>query len=229
MIVYDSYSKSWPQKIILVVLELVVLYISYLILFKGLGDQVLRWFGLPLKPVNHLRCAIIFTFNVILFLAYLPTIFVFVKRKISWQEAISLPIAFGVYYLGFALLGYFVPVAPNWIDWLGVVLFISGISLHLAAEYQRFKFKQNPQNQGKLLTRGLWRLSRHVNYFADLLWVTGFAMVTHNWWSALIVVFLFVFFYFFNIPLQEKHLSQKYGEQFYQYKSKTKALIPFIL
>ncbi len=229
MITYGSYSRSLPQKVILVVLELVILYVSYLILFKGLGNDVLKMLGLPLKSVNHLRCSIIFTLNVILFLAYLPTIFVFVRRKISWQEAVSLPIAFSVYYLGFSLLGYYVPKATNWVDWFGVVLFILGVSLHFTAELQRFMFKKDSHNKGKLLTTGLWRLSRHVNYFADLLWVTGFAMVTRNWWSVLIVAFLFVFFYFFNIPLQEKHLAQKYGSQFQEYKSKTKALIPFIL
>ena len=127
------------------------------------------------------------------------------------------------------MLGYNTLSDVSLIDWLGAALVITGLSLHLTAEWQRYKFKKNPQNQGKLMTSGLWSLSRHINYLGDLLWVSGMAMITRNWWSVIIVLFLFVFFYFFNIPVQEKYLQQKYGEQFIQYKQNVKSLIPWIL
>ena len=229
MIEYNEKSKNLLQKTVLIVLELIFIYLSYLILFKDWGYYVLQWLHIKLTPGNHLRAVMLFTFNIIVFLAYLPTIIVFVKRKMSWEETFTIPIAFAIYYIGFALLGYNIPLDQNWIDWLGVILFVLGVSMHLAAEYQRHLFKQNPENKGKLMTTGLWSISRHVNYFSDLLWVSGYALVTRNWWSAIIPALLFIFFYFFNIPLQEKHLAEKYGNQFKQYKNKTKALIPFIL
>ncbi len=229
VITYGQYSKNTGQKILLLALELVTIWISYMILFKGWGSWVIQKLGMYDTGGNHFRHSLIFTFNVVLFLAYLPTVLVFVRRQITWGEAVNIAFAFALYYIGFALLGYNVELMPGWVDWLGVVLFLLGISLHLVAEWQRHVFKKDPQNKGKLLTTGLWSLSRHVNYFADLLWVTGYALVTRNPWSGLIVLFLFVFFYFFNIPVQEKYLAEKYGEQFEQYRKQTKALIPFVL
>ncbi len=229
MITYGDYSKNTAQKLTLIILELIILWISYMILFRQWGDKVLEWLDLLPTGGNHLRRSLLMSLNILLFLTYLPTIFVFVKRRITWAEAINLPFAFALYYLGFALLGYNSAQVPNYIDWIGLILVILGLSLHFVSELERHKFKKNPQNKGKLLTTGVWSISRHVNYFSDLLWVTGFSMITRNWWSVLIILFLFSFFYFYNIPLQEKYLAKKYGQQFEQYKANTKALIPFII
>ncbi|GEM_PF-582636 len=229
MITYEKYSKNLWQKALIILLELITIGISYYILFNNLGEAIINLLHIPYTGGNHLRHSLLFTANIIIFLAYLPTILIFVKRKISWEEAFSVPLAFALYYIGFSLLGYNTLSDVSLIDWLGAALVITGLSLHLTAEWQRYKFKQNPQNQGKLMTTGLWSLSRHINYFGDLLWVSGMAMITRNWWSVIIVLFLFVFFYFFNIPVQEKYLQQKYSEEFTRYKKNVKALIPWIL
>ncbi len=229
MIQYGEYSKSTVQKIFIISTEIIILWISYMILFRGWGENVIDWLNIPLTEGNHLRKSLLFAMEILVFLAYLSTILVFIKRKISWTEALNLPFAYAIYYIGFALLGYNSQQVVNWIDLLGVILVIFGLSLHFVAELELHLFKKDPHNKGKLLTTGLWSLSRHVNYFADLLWVTGFALITRNWWSTLVIIFLFVFFYFFNIPIQEKYLSEKYKQQFLQYKQKTKSLIPFIL
>ena len=229
MITYGQYNKSLPQKLFMLALEVLVIAVSYMILFKGWGDTVLKWLHVYNTGGNHLRHAMMFTFNVLIFLSYAATILIFVQRKITWAEAMNIAFAFALYYIGFPLLGYNVELWPDWIDWVGAALVILGVSLHLVAEWQRYVFKKNPENKGKLLTTGLWSLSRHVNYFADLLWVTGYAMVTRNWWSALIVAFVFVFFYFFNIPVQERYLAGKYGGQFEDYSRRVKSFIPFVL
>jgi protein-S-isoprenylcysteine O-methyltransferase Ste14 len=229
MITYGQYSKSIAQKILVIVLEIIILWLSYMILFKCLGDQVLSWLKIQPTGGNHLRHSLLFTMNILLFISYLATILVFVRRQITWAEAFNQPLAFALYYLGFALLGYNTPQSVTWIDWLGVALVIIGLSMHFVAELQRHKFKKNPENKGRLMTTGLWSISRHANYFSDLVWVTGFSLLTRNWWSGLIIIFLLSFFYFYNIPLQEKYLAQKYKEQFDQYKKQTKAFIPFIL
>ncbi len=228
MITYDEYAKNIPQKLFIVIAEILIIYLSYLILFGDVGQKLFQWLHLPVEG-NALRRKIVFVFNILLFFSYLATILVFVKRKVNWKEAFSLPVAFGTYYIGFALLSYHKAQPVNWIDYLGILLFLFGASTHFIAELQRHKFKQNPDNKGKLFTGGLWRFSRHYNYFADLMWVMGYVLVSRNWWSLIILILLFVFFYFFNIPLLEKYLSDKYGEQFEEYKRQTKSLIPFVL
>ncbi len=229
MITYGQYSKNTPQKIFILIAQIIILWVAYMILFKGWGDSFLTWLNIPPTSGNHLRRSLLMTINILLFISYLGTILVFVRRKITWAEALNLPVAFAIYYLGFALLGYNKPQDVNWIDWLGVALVIIGLSMHFISELQRHQFKKDPRNKGHLLTTGLWSLSRHINYFSDMVWVIGFALVTRNWWSLLIIMYLFVFFYFFNIPVQEKYLSQKYAQEFEQYCKRTKKFIPFIL
>ena len=68
----------------------------------------------------------------------------------------------------------------------------------------------------------------HINYFGDLLWVTGYAILTRNWYSVIVVLLLFCFFVFYNIPQLDRHLASKYGEDFREYSAKTKKLIPFV-
>ncbi len=229
MINYGIYSKNTFQKIFILVFEIGIIFVSYKILFAGWADNILQW--LHIFPVrgNYFRLVLIFTFNIVVFLAYAVSLLFFLKRKISWAEAINVVFAFAVYFIGFPLLAYKSNQPLNWVDLLGIILFLLGISLHLASEWQRFSFKKQPQNKGKLLTSGFWSLSRHINYFADVVWVSGYALVSRNPWSALIVGLLICFFYCFNIPEQEKYLAQKYGSEFAEYKSKVKALIPFVL
>ena len=140
----------------------------------------------------------------------------------------TVPFAFAVYYLGFAIL-----VLPNRSalgppDYLGVTVFVIGCVLNTGGEWQRHRFKQHPANKGKLFTGGFFRWSMHINYFGDILWVTGYALVTGNPWSAVIVLMIFGFFAFYNIPMLDRHLEEHYGEQFTDYAQRTKKLVPWV-
>lgn len=57
----------------------------------------------------------------------------------------------------------------NWHDYLGVVLVLLGLGLETVADGQLFNFKMNPGSHGQVLTSGLWRYSRHPNYFGEFL------------------------------------------------------------
>ena len=69
----------------------------------------------------------------------------------------------------------------------------------------------------------------HINYFGDLLWVLGYAFVTNNLYSFLIPLFLFCFFYFYNIPKLDAYLAERYQDAFEEYRRKTKRFIPFVI
>ena len=136
--------------------------------------------------------------------------------------------AFALYYIGFPLLADYQQSTLLWNDILGIVLFVLGSFINTYSEILRMKWKKDESNKGKLYTGGLFRFSRHINYFGDILWVGGLACMTANIWSIAIPLVLFSFFWFFNIPTLEKHLEQKY-EGFSEYKARVKSLIPFIL
>jgi len=53
------------------------------------------------------------------------------------------------------------------IDGLGVVLFLIGFGFEVVGDYQLERFKAEPSNRGRVLERGLWRYTRHPNYFGD--------------------------------------------------------------
>lgn len=150
------------------------------------------------------------------------------KRKIPLEEAFSVLLAFALYYVGFALLVLDTSIALDGWDGIGVFLFVSGSFINTTAELQRHFWKQKPENTGKLFTRGFFRYSMHINYFGDLLWVTGAAVVTRNLWAAIIPLLIFCFFAFYNIPKLDAYLADKYKEKFLAYKKKTKKFIPFI-
>ena len=91
---------------------------------------------------------------------------------------------------------------------------VSGCILNTAGELLRDTWKRNPHNKGRIYTTGLFKYSRHINYFGDVLWVIAYALVTRNWYSSVIPVFLFSFFAFYNIPKLDTYLHEKYGKDY---------------
>lgn len=65
------------------------------------------------------------------------------------------------------------PPSLTWLDILGIMLFVVGFVFEAGGDWQLARFKARAENRGKLLDRGLWRYTRHPNYFGD-------AVV---WWS----------------------------------------------
>lgn len=224
MDLYGKKGNNKPQITIILVLELLILAFSYWVLFL---DGYNSLFSTNFEGLNS-RHILLFAFNCIVFIRISFTLTVFIKRQIPWEEAFSVPMAFGVYYIGFALFGYSSADAINWADYLGVVLFLIGSFLNTHSELMRHIWKKDPANKGKLYTQGLFKYSMHINYFGDLLWVAGYAFVCHNVYSFSIVAFIFSFFAFYNIPKLDKYLAEKYGDAFVAYAKSTKKFIPFI-
>jgi len=61
------------------------------------------------------------------------------------------------------------PEALTWLDALGVLLFAIGLGFEAVGDWQLARFKSDPSNKGKVLDCGLWRYTRHPNYFGDAL------------------------------------------------------------
>ncbi len=72
---------------------------------------------------------------------------------------ISAPLLAAMYYGQNTTLNVF--------DYSAVILWIIGFVFEAGGDYQLAKFKSDPKNKGKLLTSGLWKYTRHPNYFGD--------------------------------------------------------------
>jgi len=229
MEMYGKKDKSLPQKWFIVTMEILFLLLAYWIMFLKGGEKIDNLLGIDAKNTNLVRNTINLAFSIIVFLRINVATFVWLKRQIPWAEAASIPFAFALYYISFSILEYHKVMPLNAVDYIAILLFIMGSYLNTAAEIQRYIWKLKPENKGKIYTKGLFKYSMHINYFGDILWVSAYALLSHNWYSILIPIWLFLFFQYYNIPKLDEYLSEKYKEAFQEYKQKTKSFIPFIL
>lgn len=175
-----------------------------------------------------LRRIILFLFGVVLWLRMTVTAFVLLDRPVPWSEVGGLLVALTGYQLGFALLGAGTGAPLGAIDAAAIVIFLLGSALNTGAEFARRRFKHNPDNRGRLYTGGPFRLVRHPNYLGDVLWVSGWALLTLNPWSAVIPMVLFAGFVFLFIPQLSRYLAGRYGDDYLHWAAKTKRIIPFV-
>jgi steroid 5-alpha reductase family enzyme len=92
---------------------------------------------------------------------------------------ISLPIQVGISQSGGWHFGVMV----------GGMLWLAGLFFESVGDYQLARFKADPANRGRVMNRGLWRYTRHPNYFGDFLVWWGFyfvAVESSSWWWTLI-------------------------------------------
>jgi protein-S-isoprenylcysteine O-methyltransferase Ste14 len=229
MELYGRQGKSIPQKIIIHLIEIVFIIISYWILFKRGGNWVNKHLHIQNSVGNMDRRTIIFTFNIIIFIRVGYMMFFLLKRKIPWAESLDIPFAFALYFVGFSLFVLPISLPVDGLDYFAIVLFLTGCVLNSGGEILRDQWKKNPEHAGKIYTHGFFKYSRHINYFGDILWVTAYAIITKNWYSVTIPVFLFCFFVFYNAPKLDKYLKEKYGSSYEDYAKRTKMLIPYLL
>ncbi len=228
MDLYGQKSKSIPQKIVIHLIEILILWLSYWILFQSGGTWAENYLSIHNASGNIDRRIVIFVFNIIIFLRLAYMMVFLLKRKIPWEESVSVPFAFALYFIGYPLFVLPISKPIDGLDYFGVGLFLIGCIINSVGEISRAKWKKNPENKGKIYTQGFFKYSRHINYFGDILWVVAYALITKNIWSALIPIFLFSFFAFYNAPKLDKYLKGKYGEDYDAYAKKTKMLIPFL-
>jgi steroid 5-alpha reductase family enzyme len=115
--------------------------------------------------------------------------------------------------------------------WVGLFIFAVGFVLEVVADAQLAAFKRDPNNKGKILQSGLWKVSRHPNYFGESLVWLGMAVMslTYLWgWLALIspAVITYLLLFVSGIPIQEKGKDQNLAWR--EYATKTPRFVPFI-
>ena len=112
---------------------------------------------------------------------------------------------------------------------IGLILWGVGFYFESVGDSQLAAFVSNPENKGKIMQSGLWRFSRHPNYFGEVMQWWGiyvFALSFPNGWGLIIgpltitILILFVS----GVPLLEKKYAGR--ADFEEYKKKTSVFIP---
>jgi steroid 5-alpha reductase family enzyme len=66
----------------------------------------------------------------------------------------------------------------NFLDHFGVIFWIIGFTFEVIGDQQLADFKKDPENKGKLLNKGMWRFTRHPNYFGETMIWTAYALIS---------------------------------------------------
>ena len=117
-------------------------------------------------------------------------------------------------------------------DILGFLIWLLAISGEWLADHQLALFKRSPGNRGKVCTAGLWRFSRHPNYFFEwLVWVAFFIFATPAPWGWITifcpVVMLFFLLRVTGIPYTEEQSLRSRGEAYREYQRTTSPFVPW--
>jgi steroid 5-alpha reductase family enzyme len=128
-------------------------------------------------------------------------------------------------------MNYFDPKPIGVTTWLGLFIFAVGFLFEAVADAQLAAFKRDQNNRGKILQSGLWKASRHPNYFGESLVWLGLAVMSlvYPWgWLALIspAVITYLLLFVSGIPIQEMGKDQ--NPAWRDYASKTPRFVPFV-
>jgi len=128
-------------------------------------------------------------------------------------------------------LGQVAPGGPlGALDAVGFVLFSIGLSFEAVGDWQLARFKADPANAGQVMDRGLWRYTRHPNYFGDFCVWWGLFVVAlstpHGVWSVIGPALMsFLLMRVSGVPLLERSIHQR-RPGYVEYVKRTSAFFP---
>jgi steroid 5-alpha reductase family enzyme len=116
------------------------------------------------------------------------------------------------------------------LDFLGIAVWAIGFFFESAGDLQMARFKANPANKGKVMNRGVWRFTRHPNYFGDASQWWGYFLIAAaagGWWTVFSPVIMTLFLLRVSgVSLLEKTLETRPGYK--EYIETTSAFIPWL-
>lgn len=147
----------------------------------------------------------------------------------------SIYIVFGLqavlaWFISLPLLAAVTGNAPlGIIDALGVCVWLIGFAFESVGDFQLASFRADPANKGRVLDTGLWRFTRHPNYFGDFCVWWGFfliALSAGGWWSIVSPLLMtFLLLKVSGVAMLEKDISKRRPE-YESYVSQTNAFFP---
>jgi steroid 5-alpha reductase family enzyme len=115
------------------------------------------------------------------------------------------------------------------LDWLALMVGAMAVLMELVADEQMRSFGRTKE-PGQIMDRGLWRYSRHPNYFGEVLfwwslWLFGLSADPSWWWTIIGPIAILVMFLTASIPLLDDR-SRERRPGFAEYAARTSALVP---
>ena len=136
---------------------------------------------------------------------------------------ISLTFQSGMFHSGDSVIG--------WMGWLGVVVWAVGFAFESVSDFQLARFKSDSESEGKVMNRGLWRYTRHPNYFGNFCIWWGLFLIASSassWWTVVCPALMtFFLIKISGVAMLESDISDRRPE-YEQYKLTTSAFFPML-
>ncbi len=119
----------------------------------------------------------------------------------------------------------------------GLALWLAGFAFEVTADTQKTRFRADPANEGKFISSGLWSISRHPNYFGEIVLWTGIAVIAFpalsGWQFVTLISPVFVIFLLTRVSginMLERAGKQRWGDNpdYQAYLDSTPALVPLV-
>ncbi len=114
----------------------------------------------------------------------------------------------------------------------GTALWLLAITGEALADAQLAAFKRDAANKGRVCDAGLWRTSRHPNYFFEwLIWVAYFVFTLASPWGCVAIIgpasILYLLLRVTGIPMTEEQSIRSRGDAYRRYQQTTSAFVPW--
>jgi len=144
---------------------------------------------------------------------YLP------QGAIMW--VVSLPLQVAMYATG--------PLGPA--AAVGSAVWLVGMAFEATGDWQLTRFRADPANRGRVMKRGLWRYTRHPNYFGDVCVWWGLFLIACDRWIGLLTVVspLLMTHLLVNVTgkaLLERQMNRTRGQAYADYVARTSGFFP---
>lgn len=161
----------------------VIAVVSFLVT-RAHGDPTLRWVALTAVTIWGLRLGgYIFLRNHGLPEDARYTEMLDGHSKAVIVRKVQIPQGLSMWFISLPVqVAMLLPGPKLVLVWVGLLVWVIGIGFESIGDAQLARFKSDPANRGLVMNRGLWRYTRHPNYFGDAtLWWGLFLMVAWSW------------------------------------------------
>ncbi|MHC4641479.1 MAG: protein-S-isoprenylcysteine O-methyltransferase [Planctomycetota bacterium] len=118
---------------------------------------------------------------------------------------------------------------PSWAGWIGMVVFAVALVL-LWRSHVDLGLNWSPmlkiREEHTLVTKGVYKYIRHPMYSAHFLWAIAQVLLLHNWIAGPAFLVTSVPLYLFRVPLEERMMLNRFGEEYKLYMSRTGRMFP---
>jgi len=132
-------------------------------------------------------------------------------------------------YVSSSVLDFADYALPNWVGWIGVVLFGLAIWL-LWRSHANLGKNWTPtlsiRDEHRLVTEGVYKYIRHPMYAAHLIWAIAQVLILHNWIAGYSFFIVIVPHYLMRVSNEERMMLNRFGEEYRVYMQKTGRIIP---